>query len=73
MDRLRFWIGKRLRYLADRIDDEHAFVMGPGYFNLVPGKGIVITKTDGGNMIRPSAPGTQLWYIRNQIKKAHKV
>jgi hypothetical protein len=46
--RLRAAVGRWLRFRADRIDREHAVVFLTGaYFNIVPGKGLVITATDG--------------------------
>lgn len=65
--KLRAWVGKHLRYAADRIDPENAFVSGVGYFNIVLGKGLVFTRTSG-TMIRPPAPGTQLYYRRSDYK-----
>lgn len=67
MDRLRFWFAKRLRYLADRIDDEHAMVAGVGYFYIQSGRGLVIERK--GVQIHPEPSGVQIWYRRDEYKK----
>lgn len=61
-DGFREWFAQRLRFLADRIDYNSAFVALGANFKMVKGLGIVIEQTDG-IQVNPPPEGVQLWYI----------
>lgn len=68
MKKFKKWLGKRLRFMADRVDDDHAFVAGVGTFEIVMGKGIVIDIT-GGVQVYPEPEGVQIWYRRDEYAR----
>lgn len=66
--RFRAWVGRRLRFLADRIDYDNAFVAVAANFKMVKGVGMVIEQTDG-IQVSPPPEGVQLWYIVSEYAK----
>ena len=69
MNKLRTFLGKHLRYLADRIDREHAFVMFTvATAKLKEGHGLIMDKTQGGR-VDGKQSGLKLWYMNHEHDK----
>lgn len=64
--RLAHW----LRNLADSVDRSSGPRCFAGYFNLIPGKGIVITRTEG-VQISPDVPGAPLYFMEEEYERAY--
>lgn len=64
-DGIKAWFAQRLRWWADRIDYENAFVACAANFKMVRGKGMVIEQTEG-IQVSPGPEGVQLWYINSE-------
>lgn len=62
---IRHWIGEHLRYLADRVDDEHSFRCTGLTMTIEQGKGAVMHTGIG-----TVNPGVPLWYRNHEYDEA---
>ncbi|MEC4616275.1 hypothetical protein [Tsukamurella tyrosinosolvens] len=69
MSRIRAWIGKRLRFAADRIDYEHSVRISGLTFTFEQGEGIVLHGATLGDPMRGF--GCPVVYFAHEYDRAH--
>ena len=73
MTKIRFWIWRKLIYLADRIAPEQAFRRTSELsFTFQRDVGIVVHGADGYSKHRGHSKGCPLWYHGPDYELAHK-
>lgn len=66
---LRSALASFLRKAANALCEDTTYRCFPGYFNFVPGKGLVITQTDG---VPGDMPGAPLYLREDEYERAHQ-